>query len=149
MNRKQMNLGVNTSCNDRFQRIVPWMESGDRRERKQGERQYVDLCNEQLFYFRNKYLPREVVEEWLDGKIEYLPQLDHEGKPYPDHHRTRMIDPVWLEDYPRIERAFSVDKFYDLEDPEQRQCLVKRIRENLKKARFGSSAPSRRGSREA
>ena len=137
VSKNQLNFGVITSCNDRFQRIVPWMESRDRRERRQGERQYVDLCNEQLFYFRNNYLPREVVEEWLDGMIEYLPQLDQDRKPYEDPNRTRMIDPVWLEDYPRIVQAFSVDHFYDLENPEQRLLLIRRIRKNLRKARFG------------
>lgn len=144
VSRNQLNLNVITSCNDRFQRILPWMESGDRQEREQGERQYVDLCNEQLFYFRNKYLPGEVVDEWLDGMIEYLPQLDREGKPYPDPKRTRMIDPVWLQDYPRIEWAFSVDKFYDLEYPEQRWLLIDGIRrKNLKKTKFSPSTPSR------
>ena len=53
VSRNQLNFGVITSCDDRFQRIVPWMESRDRQEREQGERQYVDLYNEQLFYFRN------------------------------------------------------------------------------------------------
>lgn len=138
VSKNQLNFGVITSCNDRFQRLVQLMESKDPEERRQGERQYVDLCNEQLFYFRNNYLPREVVNEWLDGMIEYLPQLDQERNPREDPNRTRMIDPVWLKDYPRIEQAFSVDQFYDLENLKQRRDLIRRIRKNLKKARFGN-----------
>ncbi len=78
LQRKQLNFDVMTSCTARFQDILPLLRSEVQEERDKGEEQYVDLCNEQLFYFANGYLPPEVIEEWLDGMVLYLPHYDGE-----------------------------------------------------------------------
>lgn len=36
---------------------------------------YLDLINEQTFYFRHGYIPFDVAIEWLDGMLEYLPMI--------------------------------------------------------------------------
>ncbi len=78
LQRQQLNFDVMTSCTARFQNILPLLHFEVREERDKGEERYVDLCNEQLFYFANDYLPPEVIEEWPDGMVLYLPHHDGE-----------------------------------------------------------------------
>jgi hypothetical protein len=40
----------------------------------------VDLCNEELFYFVEGYLPQEVIREWLTGMVLYLPHYDYASR---------------------------------------------------------------------
>ena len=57
---------------------MPKLKSQDKNERQEAIKQYIDLCNEELFYFKHGYLPEEIVNEWLDGMIYYLPHFDGE-----------------------------------------------------------------------
>lgn len=131
--RNQLRFDVITNCVERFQKIVPNMESADAQEAKRAKRQYVDLCNEQLFYFGEKYLPDEVVEEWLDGMIDYLPQLDGEGKAHLKSWRNGMTEPKMLKGYPRIEDAFTVDEPCDLGSRGERDELIEHLRGKVQK----------------
>jgi hypothetical protein len=131
--RNQLRFDVITNCVERFQEIIPNMGSTDAQEAERAKRRYVDLCNEQLFYFGEKYLPDEVVEEWLDGMIDYLPQLDREGKAHPQSWQNRMVEPELLDGYPRIETAFTVDEPYDLESRVKRGKLIEHLRGKVQK----------------
>lgn len=113
VHRNQLNFEVIASCTERFQRIMADLESEDHATEERAKRRYVDLCNEELFYFRSGYLPSDVMEEWLDGMIDYLPLFDDvTGEVRPDH--PGIVEPDLLEGYPRIKGVFAVDGSYDL-----------------------------------
>jgi hypothetical protein len=126
VHRRQLNFNMVMECNQRFQEILVDLEAEDGAPRNQAKKRYVDLCNEQLFYFSKGYLPREVIEEWLDGMIDYLPLFDSAtGEVRPDH--PGIVELNLLEGYPRIRTIFTVDASYGLASRDQRMALVRRI----------------------
>ncbi|HZB10109.1 MAG TPA: hypothetical protein VE525_13465 [Rubrobacter sp.] len=107
------------------------MEEEDKRKKHQAKKRYVDLCNEQLFYFRSGYLPREVIEEWLESMIDYLPLFDDAtGEVHPDH--LGIVESELLKDYPTIRRVFAVDASYDLTSRDQRMAFVQQVGQRVK-----------------
>jgi len=59
--------------------------------------------------------------------IDYLPQLDGEGKAHPKSWRNGMIEPKMLKGYPRIEDAFTVDEPCDLGSRGERDELIEHL----------------------
>jgi hypothetical protein len=132
----QLNFSVITNCVERFQDIVARLKSDNFGERIKAIRQYIDLCNEELFYFKKKYLPEEVIDEWLDGMISYLPLFDEEGNNLNTQAIPEIDNKNLLNEYPRIKKAFTVERKYDISTFEQRVALIKVIKQNLKKSNF-------------
>lgn len=133
LSKKQFNFAVITSCTDRFQKIMGQLKSEDEGERLRATKQYVDLCNEELFYFKNRYLPDEVIDEWIEGMIYYLPHLeDGKNVNQGSDHLVEIIEKNLLEDYPRIRNAFIVDRKYNLSDESDRRDLVRSVKRRLK-----------------
>ena len=130
VHRRQLNFNMIMNCNQRFQEIFVDLED-DNPQGQHAKRRYVDLCNEQLFYFKNGYLPREVFEEWLESMIDYLPLFDSvTGRMRPDY--PGVVDPGLLEGYPTIKRIFVLDGPYDLTLRDQRIAFVRRLGKKVK-----------------
>lgn len=135
--QKQLNFAVIVSCTERFQKIMPQLKSEDIEEKQRAIKAYVDLCNEELFYFKHDYLPKEIIEEWLDGMIYYLPHFKNGKNVNNSEHCLKEIDAKMLEEYPQIREAFEVDTDYseeefDFNNSQQRKSLVENIKFNLK-----------------
>lgn len=96
-------------------------------------KRYVDLCNEEIFYFKHNYLPNEIVDEWLEGMIYYLPHLTEDGQNLnEDDSCLRQIhNESLLDDYPRLTHAFTVSRMYDLGRKPDREALIRSIRQRL------------------
>ena len=73
--------------------------------------EYIDLVNEELFYFQNGFLPRVVAEEWLDGMIDMIPIYDPYGNVLnlgyciPIIHQRKLLDQYRFR---RVRRAFTI-----------------------------------------
>lgn len=132
LNRKQLNFDVITSCTARWQEIMPNLEKTlkDGEHNWEVEERYVDLCNEELFYFVEGYLPKAVVGEWLTGMVLYVPHYrgeieDEDLKEVFD----RMVRPERLEGYPRVRSIFNLDRPYN--PKEEREELVGEIEKKI------------------
>jgi hypothetical protein len=126
IHRNQLSFAVVANCNERFQDLLIDLEGEDTRKREPAKRRYVDLCNEQLFYFSRGHLPREVFEEWLESMVDYLPLFDEvTGEVHPDC--RGVIDPELLEGYPTLKGVFVVEGPHDLAPRDRRLALVRRI----------------------
>lgn len=137
LSKKQLNFAVIVSCTERFQKIMPQLKSENEVERLCAIKAYVDLCNEELFYFKHDYLPKEIIEEWLDGMIYYLPHFRSGINVNNSEHYLKEIDSEMLEEYPQIKKAFEIDsdfeyENFDIKDLQQRRKLVENIKSNLK-----------------
>ncbi len=135
LNRKQLNFDVITSCTARWQEIMPDLERALKEKgHSKGEvaERYVDLCNEELFYFVEGYLPQEVVREWLTGMVLYLPHYDYESR---NEDRPEafdgMVSSQLFEGYPRVKDVFHLDRVYDPGEERQREALVREIEGRL------------------
>ena len=135
LQHRQLNFDVITNCTQRFQEVLPGLYSDDADERKKSQSRYVDLCNEELFYFANGYLPPDIIKEWIDGMVLYLPHhKDDEWFPLPeDCDEPHRIGPDMLKRYSRITEIFGVDAHYDLKDPGRRSELVEKIYANVER----------------
>lgn len=144
VHRKQLNFDVITKCMERFRNIVAEMDSPDQATKERAKKQYVDLCNEQLFYFGSRYLPDAVVHEWLDGMIDYLPQTTNrpQSNEAPSAHcekdlncKKNRIDPKLLEGYSKISEAFYVggEGPYNLGCSNERGHYIERIKGQIQR----------------
>ena len=97
ISRKQLNFTALESCIKRYRDQFLDL---DRHAPKSQVLRYIDLVNEELFYFEHNYLPVDVAEEWIDGMIEHLPIFDPTGKVLnPDHCipvivEAGLLDPI-------------------------------------------------------
>jgi hypothetical protein len=133
LGKSHFNFAVITNCVERFQLIITRLRSANGEERIDALKRYVDLCNEELFYFKNKYIPEEVIDEWLEGMIYYLPLYSKSYNVYiKSAYAPDIVDHDLLKDYPRIKRSFSVYKKYDLSSESDRKSLIKEIKHNLR-----------------
>jgi len=134
LSKKQLNFAVIINCTERFQKIFPQLKSEDEDEKLKAVKLYVDLCNEELFYFKHKYLPDEIVDEWIDGMIYYLPHFkDGENVNEDENYLKEIVEKSFLHDYPRIRESFTVSKKFNLAEGEERKELVEIIKANLKR----------------
>ena len=136
LGRNQFNFQVMTSCVERFQQIMSQIKSGDKEAREVAIARYVDLCNEELFYFKNGFLPEEVMNEWLEGMLFYLPHYfrDEPGKNLNEDATAKFIDSNnLLEDYPRILKTFTfrVTMSNDLSKENDRHQMIIGLKNNL------------------
>ena len=145
-NRKQLNLAALESCVNRFREQFIHLNY---QSPEPLVTEYIDLINEELFYFQHGFLPKVVAQEWIDGMIEALPLYDsvgnvlNQGYCIPIIHQRKILDQYRFR---RVRRAFTIRTNIDLDvmygdgDPERRESarlkVVNEIFENLKKATY-------------
>lgn len=127
-NQRQFMFTVMLSCIERFQRLFPIIR--DDSEDLERVKKYIDLTNEEFFYFQRKYVPREVMIEWMDSIIEMVP-IYSDGSDQPINVDSRLIRLVHenrlLDGYPRLKNAFSLKKM----DHSRKSNVIKAICANL------------------
>ena len=129
VSERQFRFGVVISLTERFQRIFVHFKSKNSKENRLAVQQYVDLCNEELFYFKQGYVPDEVAYEWIDGMINFLPWFDLDGKNLNQGCLSGIVDLVRV--YPRLKNVFTFEKM-----PSNRKDLIKEIKKKAKDYSF-------------
>lgn len=134
INRKQFHLTTLDHCISDFRNI-----KGLNRLTEDEEviSRYVDLCNEELFYFQHQYVPAEVAIEWTEGMIDFLPVTNPKKEILNAAYCIQNLAQqrkTFFKDYPRIRHAFEVKDNYDMQviysDDEamQRERIKERMR---------------------
>lgn len=118
LSRKQFQFNVMIKCIERFQTLLPSLESlpapesledQDIANRNRIIRQYIDLCEEELFYFMKGYLPGDLKYEWIEGMLTYLPFYNEKGELMNKSNRLQLAkDSPLLRGYPRLRQAFGL-----------------------------------------
>lgn len=134
--KRHLNFSVIFSCNERFQKIRVGLNSDI--NGTQHKKEYIDLCNEEIFYFQNKYIPKIIMREWLDGMIFYIPHFTENqggGKKFSDNAKFKDTEYLNKEfgEYPRLDNTFRVKKLYDINNSQQRKDLIKELINNIRK----------------
>jgi hypothetical protein len=121
--RNTFHHSVITSCTSRFQELIDSLSDPQIPIGK--ARQYLELCNEEVFYFENSYLPQPVIIEWLDGMLSIIPfrrpSADFNTSQSSDKACPNTPDPdisapffqraeLWslIEKYPRLNFIFTI-----------------------------------------
>lgn len=127
--KKHLNFNVIFNCNKRFQNIRTSLASEKNNE---AAKKYIDLCNEEIFYYQNSFVPKIIMREWVDGMIFYIPHYTSESNFYD---KAKLHDYVLSEnefnEYPRLESAFKVTEVKDINNKKQRRKLVDEIMDNI------------------
>jgi hypothetical protein len=131
LNRHQFRFAVMTNCIDRYQKLIAQLNYGKSQDKNIALGQYIDLCNEELFYFQKKYLPTPVVDEWLEGMVNYLPLFNVKGDNLNSRCIPEILEKDLLADYPRIKRTFTVSRDYDLSKESEEKELIAQLKKNL------------------
>ena len=107
-NRKQLNLSALENCITRFRDNFIHLSH---QSPEPLVVEYIDLVNEELFYFQNRYLPKAVAREWIDGMIDAIPIYDpignvlNQGYCIPLIHQRKLLDQYRFR---RVRRAFTI-----------------------------------------
>ena len=137
LSRKQLNFSAITSCTARFQAALPELRSSDVSVKIAAVRRYVDLCNEQAFYIKHKYVPDEIADEWLEGMIYYLPHFKNDENVNIDESCLgEIVEHGLLNDYPRLKNALTVSRTFDLGRFAERRALVKLVKRHLRRSKL-------------
>lgn len=137
LSRKQLSFSAITNCTARFQAVLPELRSSDVSIKIDAVRRYVDLCNEQAFYIKHKYVPDEIADEWLEGMIYYLPHFKNGENVNTDEScLSEIIEHELLDDYPRLKNAFTVSRAFDLGQFAERRALVRLVKRNLRRSKL-------------
>lgn len=127
--QRQFMFTVMLSCIERFQRLFPIIRNDS--EDLDRLRKYIDLTNEEFFYFQRNYVPREVVVEWLDSIVEMLPIYQH-GEEFPVNMGSPLVRLIHehkvLSGYPRLMVAFTIQKEVDFNS---KAALIRAVCVNL------------------
>lgn len=145
---KALNFEIIASCSERFAKILYRFHSDPEKE-VIVLRQYIDLCHEQLFYYREGYIVgSSIVSEWIDGMIDFLPvyiggeciNLENSNRIKNIHSKELLVN------YSNLKSYFTIDsdsKVYnlikqreDLRDQIVRQELIKYVRKKCRKGWF-------------
>ncbi|MFC4635792.1 hypothetical protein ACFO3O_17915 [Dokdonia ponticola] len=100
--------------------------------------EYIELVNEEFFYFENNYLPIEVMIEWIDGMIGFLPFYNKNG----EFVKSRVLGYLKVEEnannllynYPRVRNAIQLTDKIDF-DKVYLPVMDKKKRKKRKKER--------------
>ncbi len=106
---------------------------------------YVDFVNEELFYFEQKYIPKDVAYEWIDGMINYMPIFNQAKQILnPNNSITKIHELNLLKDFQRVRKAFVVKQQYNFDliygeaDDEATYLKRRDERERLAKEIYGN-----------
>jgi hypothetical protein len=127
--QNQFKFTVMLSCIDRFQQLSPLLR-GDNDDLARLKK-YVDLTNEEFFYFQREYIPKEVIVEWMDSIVDFFPiyvsgsesPINYDQLPFKQIHDEKLLD-----GYPRLKKAFTLNREMNTSD---KVNLIKTIAGNL------------------
>lgn len=127
--QNQFKFTVMLSCIDRFQQLSPLLR-GDNEDLSRLKK-YVDLTNEEFFYFQREYIPKEVIVEWMDSIVDFFPiyvsgsesPINYDQLPFKQIHDEKLLD-----GYPRLKKAFTLNREMGTSD---KVTLIKTIAGNL------------------
>ena len=144
LTKKQLNFAVLNRCIEAFQTKF---YSIDENSDLDLLRKYVDFVNEEMFYFEQNYIPKDVALEWIDGMIDYMPicdikkQLKNTQIPI----AAKIHGAELLNSFQRVKKAFIVenknykfDLIYSAYKDNKQFEARKKQREELAKEIYGN-----------
>ena len=113
INRKQLHLSTINYCISNFRSLKGLDQNCTD---KIVLSQYLDLVNEELFYFQHKYLPNEISNEWIDGMIDFLPITNSKSEVLNENFCIKYLSDYreeMFKNYPRIKHAFELESHHN------------------------------------
>jgi hypothetical protein len=134
---KQLSFEIVNSCTSRFHAILKDLKHAptdiDNIEA------YIGLCNEELFYFKYDYLPKDVVLEWLAGMKDTVPHFVNNENvnqspkcvQHIQHENGKEIDLLYS--YQRLKFSYTFESMELYEDlSKDTEKFVKHVYQRLK-----------------
>jgi len=83
---------------------------------------YLGLCNEEIFYFKHRYLPEDIIIEWIEGMTNSVPHWVGDQNVNTHRHCIRYIfgkppfEQNLMLNYQRLRVAFSFDSIEEYKE---------------------------------
>jgi hypothetical protein len=79
---------------------------------------YIELVNEELLYFEQGYLPKEIANEWLHQMIDFVPLTNDKDELLNEENCLKAFKErgerlKLLRYYPRLRKSFTLKNAYD------------------------------------
>jgi hypothetical protein len=151
LSQNQFKFGVMTHCLDRYYAVMFEQSGLKNTDSDMWFQQYCELINEQMFYFQVKYLPLDVIIEWLDGILDFVIIRKAGSNEVINSEVVKDSDRIVVkqEFFPRLKAAFTIHSgndykpAFDKENPnysETRRLLITEVLTNLR----GNISPKER-----
>lgn len=140
ISKKQIHFSAMEKCIYDFRTLLKEFKESKPENLNSHIEQYIDLINEEFFYFENNYLPKEVAIEWIDGMIDFLPFYNFKNefiksKKWETLEEKNTIE--LIKNYPRVSRAIKIkniinfDNVMIYDNTIENKALQKRERDKL------------------
>lgn len=136
--QNQFKFTVMLSCIDRFQQLSPLLR-GDNEDLSRLKK-YLDLTNEEFFYFQREYIPKEVIVEWMDSIVDFFP-IYTQGASLPINYEQlafkQIHDENLMRGYPRLIKGLTLNREVNISNKGNLiMALAKNLGITLKKRHF-------------
>jgi hypothetical protein len=142
LSQNQFKQEVMTHCLDRYYVVMFDKKYQINKEPDTWLQQYFELVNEEMFYFQVKYLPMDVIIEWMDGIIDNV--VIRNAATLEVINERSLMEPIKgshkQDGFPRLKNAFTLRSgvdygaAFDKENPdyaETRKQLIIEVLTNL------------------
>ncbi|MCC5943671.1 MAG: hypothetical protein JJT94_01950 [Bernardetiaceae bacterium] len=134
ISHRQLNFQIVDRCTSRFHQVVLLLHKEP--ENPDAVAAYLGLCNEEIFYFKHSYLPKDITIEWLEGMISTVPHWVGEENVNDSRNCVRFIfgEQNLIDNYSRLRLAFTFASHEEYQRIKQdRKTFVAKIMKNIRK----------------
>jgi hypothetical protein len=146
---KQLNFQIIDRCTSRFHQVVYQLRKEP--ENPDAVAAYLGLCNEEIFYFKYRYLPEGVIREWIENMTSTVPHWVGQENVNNSPNCVRVIfgEQNLMDNYQRLQEAFTFESYREYESlKKDKKDFVTKVLKNIRRksksfewrnARFKSS----------
>lgn len=131
---KQLNFQIVDRCTTRFHQVIQNLHKNP--DHSDAVAAYLGLCNEEIFYFKHRYLPEDIILEWLEGMTNTVPHwvegqnINH----HPDCVQYVFGQTNLMLSYQRLRRAFTFESVEEYENLKaNKKAFLRKVIRNIRK----------------
>lgn len=135
---KQLNFQIVDRCTSRFHQVMHRLHREP--DNPDAVAAYLGLCNEEIFYFKHKYLPEDVITEWLESMTPTVPHWvgGTNVNTHKDCIRYTFGTPPYEQNlmlsYQRLRVAFTFDSLEEYNSlRENKKAFIKKVISNIRR----------------
>jgi hypothetical protein len=135
---KQLNFQIVDRCTTRFHEVMKQLHKDP--ENPDSVSAYLGLCNEEIFYFKHKYLPEDIIIEWIEGMTNSVPHWVGNKNVNIHRHCIRYtfgkppFEQNLMLNYQRLRVAFSFDSIEEYKNLRgNKKEFINKVIHNLRK----------------
>ncbi|WP_027001504.1 hypothetical protein [Hugenholtzia roseola] len=131
---KQLNFQIVDRCTSRFHQVMHQLHKEP--DNPDAVAAYLGLCNEEVFYFKYRYLPEDIILEWIEGMTSTVPHWVGQQNVNHSPNCVRFIfgEQNLIDNYSRLRLAFTFSSYEEYQILKQdKKAFIARVIKNIRK----------------